>query len=126
MISICGQERFQVSNAQLLFVTQVITTSSYKSALGASHLRDLERLSIALGEVGRHLGTVIDANANELKGSIENEYAVTKEPPTKKRKLISDEEERHPVRVICSARFLSQVSLLCAAMLFRVYSCIFE
>lgn len=111
MISLCGQERFQVDNAQLLFVTQIITTSSYKSALGSSHMRDLGRLSISLGGVPINIGNAVDVNSIELNERYEDEYAVTKEPPIKKRKLISDEEERHPIRVICSAQFLSHVSI---------------
>lgn len=112
MISLCGRKQLRDGSAQLIVVAHVSSSSSYKLALGPSHLGDLHRLRVSLGGASETFEATSKTahRATTANGDTEDMYAVTKEPPPKKTKLtLIDDDDRTPVRVICSARFLEHV-----------------
>lgn len=110
MISLCGQRQLREGSSQVVFVTHIAASNNYKLVLGPSHLRDLCRLRASLGDVTDSLegASLRRGGASEI--TPEDVYTVTKEPPSKKPKLqLIDEDDKTPVRVICSIRFLEHV-----------------
>lgn len=107
MASLSAQTKLQDGHAQLVVLNHVTASSTYKVALGSSHWRDLSRLHTRLG------GTTAAEDAPHVEQAAvsedDNSVGVTKEPPTKKQKLLVDSDSKTPVRVICSASFLSHV-----------------
>ncbi|KAF1318405.1 hypothetical protein FI667_g13997, partial [Globisporangium splendens] len=113
-VAICGRQNLGEPNAPLLFVGKIFKSSTYKSALGALHWKDLSMLLHCFGEDPSSTtdSTKLRQNDQLKDTSSKSSFDQSIEPPLKKQKLLGDEREYPPVRLICSVQFLSHDEIL--------------
>lgn len=108
MIQLCPQASNSDKNGPKELVRRMRSSLTYQKAIGPSHEKDLCRLyedEIALS---------VNSNSSEIRHqrvstlqAIDNDV----EPPAKRRRVLvlDEEQEKIPVRVLCSVGFLSKV-----------------
>ncbi|KAF1316758.1 hypothetical protein FI667_g15267, partial [Globisporangium splendens] len=114
VVAICSRQNLGEPNAPLLFVGEIFKSSTYKSALGAPHWKDLSTLLHCLGgdPSSATNSTKLRQNDQLKDTSSKSSFDQSIEPPLKKQKLLGDEREHPPVRLICSVQFLSHDEIL--------------
>lgn len=108
MIQLCPQANDPDKNAPKELVKRMRSSLTYRKAIGPSHEKDLCRL------YDDEISSVNSNTTGEIKKQRYDRSLQTEsdlESPAKKRRILvpDDEQEKIPVRVLCSVGFLSKV-----------------
>lgn len=108
MIQLCPQTNDPDKNAPKELVKQMRSSLIYRKAIGPSHGKDLCRLyDDEINSVNSNTTSEIEKQRADTSQQMESDL----EPPAKKRRILvpDEEQDKIPVRVLCSVGFLSKV-----------------
>ncbi|TDH73652.1 hypothetical protein CCR75_002322 [Bremia lactucae] len=89
-------------------LAKIVSSAKYKLVLGSSNWKDLLSFLQAIGESSMPSDSSVKFAS--VTNEVEKDFTIL--PPPKKQKVLPTEQEKMPVRVICSIKFLNQDEII--------------